>query len=272
MSACIMIDRKVCIGCGKCVVDCPNFALVLDGGKAAFVKDGCLECGHCVAICPTAAVSMSGYDMGEVADCASPTPGFSAGAFLGHIRSRRSVRHFQPQPVQRQKIERIIEAGRYTLTGKNRKATRYVVVENSDDNIERDAAQMFLQLECFAGVASSFSKDAAALKGNQVGDDSFFHHAPVAILVVSEDTVDAALASANMETMAEALGLGVLYEGFFVRAAKESKMLRDKLGIEADEKLVIALALGYSAVEYERTAPRKKAVVQWADFGGDKVE
>ena len=47
----IKIHQETCIGCGKCVNDCPSLNLRLKNGKAE-VKENCLMCGHCYAVCP----------------------------------------------------------------------------------------------------------------------------------------------------------------------------------------------------------------------------
>ncbi|MDD5886188.1 MAG: hypothetical protein PUC71_01525, partial [Oscillospiraceae bacterium] len=54
----------------------------------------------------------------------------------------------------------------------------------------------------------------------------FRRHAPAVIFVISENPVNASLASANMETMAESMGLGVLYVGLFVRTSKISRNIQ----------------------------------------------
>ena len=56
-----------------------------------------------------------------------------------------------------------------------------------------------------------------------IDDHFFFKKAPAAIVVVSRDKIDGALAAANMALMAEACGLGVLYSGFFCMAAGLSR-------------------------------------------------
>lgn len=91
----------------------------------------------------------------------------------------------------------------------------------------------------------------------------FRRHAPAVIFVISENPVNASLASANMETMAESMGLGVLYVGLFVRTSKISRNIQKKLGMKGKEKLVTAMAVGYSAVKYARTVPRRPAQVEW---------
>lgn len=50
---------------------------------------------------------------------------------------------------------------------------------------------------------------------------------------------------------------------FFADAVKENAELRQELGIEEDEVLVCSIAMGYPAVAYLRSAPRKKLDVTW---------
>ena len=65
-----------------------------------------------------------------------------------------------------------------------------------------------------------------------------------------------------METMAESMGLGVLYVGLFVRTSKISRNIQKKLGMKGKEKLVTAMAVGCPAVKYVRTVPRRPAQVE----------
>jgi nitroreductase len=46
------------------------------------------------------------------------------------IKSRRSVRSYQPTPVPREMIEAMIDAGNWAPTGNNRQLWRFVVVED----------------------------------------------------------------------------------------------------------------------------------------------
>lgn len=46
-------------------------------------------------------------------------------------------------------------------------------------------------------------------------NDKLFFNAPALILAVSDSTVNASLASSNMELMTNALGLGTFFSGFF---------------------------------------------------------
>ena len=75
--------------------------------------------------------------------------------------------------------------------------------------------------------------------------------------------VDGALAASNMELMAQAQGLGVLYSGFFTLAANHSAAVRRELGLNRKEKAVTTLVVGYPAVVYQRTAQREKVSARY---------
>ena len=46
-----------CIGCGRCVRGCPDDNLVMEAGKARFVRgNDCLKCMRCISVCPVDAI------------------------------------------------------------------------------------------------------------------------------------------------------------------------------------------------------------------------
>ena len=96
-----------------------------------------------------------------------------------------------------------------------------------------------------------------------IDDRFFFKGAPAVIVVIARGDIDGALAASNMELMAQAHGLGVLYSGFFTMAARLSRGLRRELGLGRKQKVVTALVLGYPAVRYRRTAPKEAAAISW---------
>ena len=65
-----------------------------------------------------------------------------------------------------------------------------------------------------------------------------------------------------MEIMAESLGLGVLYSGFFVICSKMSRKLKKLLELEKGYEVVTCMVIGYPDVKYQRIVPREDLKVK----------
>ncbi len=51
------VDKKKCIGCGACVVQCPVQAIELKEGKAKIDSKKCEKNGVCITVCPVQAIA-----------------------------------------------------------------------------------------------------------------------------------------------------------------------------------------------------------------------
>ena len=245
----ILVNEEKCIGCGLCEKDCPASCIYVEGGKAHVRKGGCLECGHCYAVCPEGAVTMAGYDCKD--EAVVPMTELPSDTLLTAMRSRRTIRQFRDQPVEDEKIQNILEAGRYSPTGGNSQNVSYTILGS------RQKAAEALCVELFRNVTKLPSRSEAFAERFRITDDFFFKGAPLVILVTSRSSVDAGLASAYMEIMAESLGLGVLYSGFFVMCSRLSMKLRRLIRLPRGHKVVTCMVIGYPAVKYQRIVPRK---------------
>ena len=93
----ITFDRNLCVRCGKCVKTCAMGHLrMTDDGPAATGRGACMGCLQCAAICPRQAVLADGH---------SPIEERPDDPVEALIMSRRSVRHFKPEPPERTLIE-----------------------------------------------------------------------------------------------------------------------------------------------------------------------
>ena len=245
----ILINEEKCIGCELCVKDCPSSYLSIENGKAHANSVGCLECGHCYAICPQGAIRLLNYDCKD--EAVVPMTELPSDTLLAAMKSRRTVRQFTDQAVEDEKIQKILEAGRYSPTGGNSQTVQFTILGSRQNEAEAICVDLFRK---GTGLASRFKAFADRFN---ITDNFFFKGAPLVIVVSSRSSVDAGLASSYMEIMAESLGLGVLYSGFFVMCSRISRKLRKLIRLPKGHKVVTCMVIGYPAVKYHRIVPRK---------------
>ena len=129
------------------------------------------------------------------------------------IETRKSIRDFEKRPVEPEKLQRILEAGRLAPTARCSNATRFIVVDDPD-------LMKKVQEACMG----------QALMGK----------APMAVIVCSDSTrvmgcdqrastVDCSIAMSFMMLAATAEGLGTCWIGGFTQ-----EPLKEALGIPAE--------------------------------------
>ena len=271
----MVVDKDKCIGCGLCVTDCFPKDIELVDGKARFNNVTCIKCGHCIAICPTNAVSIEEYDMNEVLDYDKEKFSIEPDTLLNFIKFRRSVRQFKQKQVEEEKIIKIIEAGRFTETGGNSQDVSYTVLRENlgevreltlkslNDMGEHLLANMTPKTRVYRRYAKMWVQMYKDYCENPNSPDLIFFKAPAVIVISSNLPVNGALAASNMALMANALGLGTVFSGFFTKAVNDTKELRELAQIKRNKEVVACMMLGYPKVSYKRTVPRKLADICW---------
>lgn len=257
----VKINQELCIGCGKCAADCLAMNIVVEDGKAQ-VKKECIECGHCAAMCPVDAVSLEGYDMDDVEEYNEELFTVDPEKLLRAIKFRRSIRFYKDKKVSEKDLHMLLQAGRYTATAKNNQDCHFIFIQeeretlkecvwNFIDDMGKNVDKMLLPFVAFNRRRKADPKD-----------DYLFRNAPCVLYITSDWPLDAGLAAQNIETMANALGMGALYNGYLARISNANVELKKWLGIE-DKTIKACLLLGYPDRTYRKTAPRKEANVIW---------
>ena len=100
-------------------------------------------------------------------------------------------------------------------------------------------------------------------RNNEINDDFFFFNAPAVIVILARDKTNGILAAQNMEFVAEANGLGVLYSGFFTMAANMSRKIKKTMGVSKGKKVAMTLVLGYPNIKFLRSTPHKELDVRY---------
>lgn len=270
------VNKGNCIGCGLCVRDCLRNTIFMREGKAEIDVSGCIKCGHCIAVCPQDAVSLGSIENIQWdSDVSGPKRGSApeAEAFLDFLKFRRSIRQYKKHEIEPEKIEAIIEAGRYSPTAGNRQKNRFIILKENIEQVRKAA------IETLRHAATDESKDLGEREiyrksWTRMYDDyaegrrdGLFFNAPAVILIVSDENnhcaeIDGGIAASRMELQANALGLGVCYIGFLNTAMEFDGRIKEMAGLKEDEKLAVAFVTGYADVEYQRPAPRKPANVR----------
>lgn len=275
----ISINLEKCIGCGLCVKDCQCSDIKIIDEKAHPLCKSCLSCGHCIAVCPQNAVSIDKYDMNEVVSYNKDEFYIEPEKVLNSIKYRRSIRQFSDKSVEKEKLIKIIEAGRFTPSGGNRQPISFVVVQDKMSRLTKLTLDVLNNMACSYEPNENDPLDSQKKRYsvmwkmmhrqyNKYGKDTLFFNAPAIIIVLSDKNlsfnpyVDGGLAAANMQTMAAALNLGVCFNGFFTFASHDNN-IREFLNISDNKVVVTSLLLGYTNNKYYRTVPRKGAEINW---------
>lgn len=265
-----VIDQDKCIGCGLCAHDCPANEVILDDKKAQIKNANCIKCGHCIAICPKQAVYTDEYDMHEVKVYNKDSFSVDADNFLNFIKFRRSIRRFLAKDVEPDKLQKILDAGRFAPTGGNRQNVSYTVIRELKEEVRVKALKALYELSdsyinSDEWVRQRFGRNWVKMYERHQQDpnspDGLFFGAPVVILISSNMPTNAGPAAGYMELMANMLGLSVCFVNFFVRALEHSAELRELLDVK--NEVVYCMVLGYSNTKYLRTVPRKALQVSW---------
>ncbi|MEG2174579.1 MAG: nitroreductase family protein [Oscillospiraceae bacterium] len=271
------IHEDLCTGCGLCKRDCPSKTIRMVDGKASAIPNAfCMACGHCIAICPTGSAWLDELDMSEVIPGTLAETALEPAPLLRAIKGRRSIRRFGTQGVERAKIEQMIEAGRFTPTSGNCQTVSYVVIEKDVKAFTKLAIEGLLHLGEKTLAAADEHTNALTLRYAKLflymhkkytesngSIDGLFFNAPAVLVLVGNNAVDAGMAASNLELMAYAQGLGLVFSGFLVQAIANDQPLRDYLGIPKGMRALVGLALGYPDVNYLRSVPRRKAVISY---------
>ncbi|MDD4797226.1 MAG: nitroreductase family protein [Eubacteriales bacterium] len=258
----ITIDQQACVKCGQCAQLCVMNAISRTP-QGTYAPNGrsCINCGHCFAVCPVKAVDMD-VDTREVLEYEPGRFMLDEDELLDFIRYRRSVRRYTPRKLSREQIEKILQAGRYSATGSNAQTVEYIVL---DETLEAFKADVWRSLHRF-GVEHDRPDLIRRAEDYQNGieeKDTLFYGGQQAILVIARSEIDGGIAAGNMELMAYAMGLGVLYCGFAVHGVKHSQQLQQMLGLNDRRKLIACMVVGRPNVVFQRTVPRKPVNVQW---------
>lgn len=251
----VIIDSSKCVGCGMCVKVCAAHNLIMKECKATVTLEECILCGQCTAVCPKKAISVSGYHTEQIER--REDVHLKPDHVLEVLRFRRSIRQFKQQEIPKEVIEQILEAGRLTHTAKNMQDVSFVVLDKEKNRIEQMAVKLFKKIKPLVDLLSPMARN------NTIDDNFFFFNAPIVLVILAKEKTNGILAAQNMEFVAEAHGLGVLFSGYFTTAANVSHKIKKAIKVPKGKRVAMTLVLGYPNVKFLRSVQRKPLDVNY---------
>lgn len=290
MQSSITLNAGQCIKCSVCVLTCPMGVYIQKAtGQVPEIVDSqlCVACGQCVMVCPKDAVDHSAFTRDKVQSVSrSNLPSVEEVTEL--LRTRRSVRVFLEKPVEKEKIQKIIEAAQFAPSAHNRQSTGYIVVQDKDalkDIVRASAIQMTKivrqlknplirsvlpamvgsQAQAIVGLTPAIEKLANTLNA---GIDGILHNSPVLILFHADERqllaeINAQLCIQNAALMAHSEGLGSFYTGYFLTVCQRNKSVGKIVHLPEHHKIYGGLAVGYPKFQYHKWVTRKPAGIKW---------
>lgn len=168
------------------------------------------------------------------------------------ILTRRSTRNYKPDAVEPEKLQKVVDAGRYAPSGGNCQTNHFFVVQdlnviqNLAALVEKSFAQMEVTEDTYASMKNSILHSK---KGGYV----YSYNAPVLIIVANRkgygnNLADCAAAIENMMLEANELCLGSCWVNQ-LRWLNEDPAILEYLrefGLAENERVYGALILGYA--------------------------
>jgi nitroreductase len=165
---------------------------------------------------------------------------------LEFITSRQSDRRYSDKPVEKEKLDRITEAGRMAPSACNAQPWKFIVVTDSAvlKRIADAASEKLISMNTFVAQASAI---IAVVRERP----NFSSRIGGTIKKKDYSYIDIGIATENICLQARAEGIGSCIIGWF-----DENLVRKILSAPREKRVVLLITLGYSLSEY-RTKKRK---------------
>ncbi len=278
----LKINEK-CTQCGLCTEICPSEYLIKtkEGIKANLDSTfGCIQCAHCMMVCPNNAVEIKGEAIKKEDIQDFSYFSLSYDDLISFLAQRRSVRDFKEEKISKDTIEKILQAASLGSVSVPPTEIKVLVISGFSD-VQNFAGELVKDFEkslkfinpFVLGILKPFigkknyvifkefvySLFKLTLEKRKEDKDVLFYGAPCVILFYGPswgDKEDGIIASTLAQAAAVSLGLGSCMIGSVPPILNSDKKLKEKYGIEKEEKVLNALILGYPKYKFLRGVRR----------------
>ena len=171
------------------------------------------------------------------------------------ICTRRSTRKYLSQMPEKEKLDMVLEAGRYAPSGGNSQNARFFCISGKAvlDDLAEIVLRSFAAMEETPGM---YRSKVSSIRRAKSGDYRYDYYAPVLIVAVNDkdygnNMADCSCTLENMMIMANALDLGTCWINQLHWLTDDPALLgyMKKLGMRDNETICGSLAVGYPDTE-----------------------
>jgi len=255
------VDESKCTTCGLCANDCPMGIIEVNELPtiANEKEDFCLECQHCMAVCPTGALSILDKKPEESIKNSRNLPDPKLMSEM--IKTRRSVRKYKQESLDKELIDELLETASYAPTGHNDNGVHFTAIYDAD-TMKKFKEMVYASIKK-AGEAGEIQPPMDFIYGLQQlweheGQDRLFWKAPHLLIASASDknvtpAEDSLIALSYFELLANANGLGTLWNGMIKWTINDlDPNIRKAIGIPEDHTIGYVMLFGKPAIKYPR--------------------
>jgi nitroreductase/ferredoxin len=269
-----VVDQEKCKRDGVCVAECPIGIIELRSKDdvptpTEDAENFCIDCGHCVTVCPHGALSHRSMTP-ERCPPVRREWALDPERVEHFLRTRRSIRSYRAEPVDREVLIKLIDIARYAPSGHNSQPVRWLIIYDGAE-VRRLAGfvaeWLRFMVEEQPEVVLPMHMDRVVAAWDS-GDERICRGAPHIIVAQGKEGERAAsdaciIALAHLELAAPAFGLGACWAGYFNRASTLWPPMRKTLGLPKGYVSYGAMMVGYPKYAYQRLPLRNEARITW---------
>jgi nitroreductase len=227
----------------------------------------CIRCGHCEVSCPSQAVTLNFLQDEKVA--LAPGAGTLSPADLSvYLKRRRSVRHYTPEPVNKDTLKSILDVARYAASGGNGQPVHWLVVHDPKE-VQKLAGLTITWMKTLQNSDHPMSGYVPSLIAAwDHGFDPVCRGAPHLVIAHIPEgnpsaSTDAIIALTHVDITAPAFGVGTCWAGFLSMAATAYEPLKSVLDLPPGRTYAYALMAGYPRYKTYGIPRRNPLEITW---------
>ena len=172
------------------------------------------------------------------------------------INRRQSVRRYQDKPVEREKLQQLIEAVRFAPSASNSQPWKLILVDEPELK-DKVANATFSKLVAF----NKFAPQAAVMAVLVIEKPKMITQIGGSVKNREFPLIDIGIAAEHFCLQATELGLSTCMLGWF-----SEKKIKQLLSIPKNKRIGLVITLGYETEDYKQREKTRKSVEEMSSF------